>query len=123
MVTQLGIRALHLPIQVHTHTNTVNTHTRGAVGSHLCCSAQGAVRGSVPCSRAPRRGIEGGESPVHSFHLQFLPDRDLNLQPFDYKSDYLPLGHDFHIRVCVCVCVCVCERERVCVSVCVCVSV
>ncbi len=110
----------YLPIQVHTHI-----HTRGAVGSHLCCSARGAVRGSEPCSRAPRRGIEGGESPVHSFHLQFLPDRDSNLQPFDYKSDYLPLGHDFHIRVCVvCVCVCVCVRERVCVScVCVCVSV
>ncbi len=26
-------------------------HTHGAVGSHLCCGARGAVRGSVPCSR------------------------------------------------------------------------
>ncbi len=27
----------------------------------LCYDAQGAVGGSVPCSRAPRHGIEGGE--------------------------------------------------------------
>ncbi len=51
----------------HTHTLTVNTHTHthththGAVGSHLCCGARGAVGGSVPCSR-----VEGGESAVHS---------------------------------------------------------
>ncbi len=30
------------PSKVHTHT-AVNTHTRGAVGSHLCCGAWGAV--------------------------------------------------------------------------------
>ncbi len=49
------------PSKVHTHsseyTHTVNTHTHrehtpGAVGSHLCCGAWGAVGGSVPCSRA-----------------------------------------------------------------------
>ncbi len=66
----LGIRALHLPIQEHTHiavnTHTHCEHTPGAVGSHLCCGTQGAVGGSVPCSRAPRRGFEGGESAVHS---------------------------------------------------------
>ncbi len=33
--------------QTHTHRE----HTPGAVGSHLCCSARGAVGGSVPCSR------------------------------------------------------------------------
>ncbi len=53
----LRIRALHLPIQVHTHT-AVNTHTHRehtprAVGTHLCCGAWGAVGGSVPCSRTP----------------------------------------------------------------------
>ncbi len=63
------------------HTHTVNPtqleHTPGAVGSHLCCGARGAVGGSVPCSRAPRRGIEGGERAlyIHSPHLQSLPDR------------------------------------------------
>ncbi len=57
--------ALHLPIQVHT-TNTHREHTPGAVGSHLCCGAQGAVGGSVPCSRAPCLGI-------HSPHLQSWP--------------------------------------------------
>ncbi len=50
------------PIQVHTHTtvsseqthtHTHREHTPGAVGSQ-CCGAQGAVRGSVPCSRAPQ---------------------------------------------------------------------
>ncbi len=54
----LGICALHLTHPTCTHT-AVNTpthheHTHGAVGSHLCCGARGAVWGSVPCSRAPQ---------------------------------------------------------------------
>ncbi len=48
----LGICALHFnPSKVHTHSSE---HTPGAVGSHLCSSARGAVGGSVPCSRAPQ---------------------------------------------------------------------
>ncbi len=84
----LGIRALYLPIQVHTHppvnTHTHREHTPRAVDSHLCCGTRGAVGGSVPCSRAPRRGIEDGESAVHSLppHLQSLPARDSNSQHF-----------------------------------------
>ncbi len=39
------------PSKVHTHSSE---HTHGAVGSHLCYSARGAVGGSVPCSRAPQ---------------------------------------------------------------------
>ncbi len=31
---------------------------------------------------------------IHSHHLQSLPDRDSNSQPFDYESDSLLLGHD-----------------------------
>ncbi len=54
-----------------THTN--REHTHGAVGSRLCCGAQGAVGGSVSCSRAPRRGIEGGESAVHSLPPPTIP--------------------------------------------------
>ncbi len=38
----------------HTAVNTHREHTPGAVGSHLCCGARGAVGGSVPCSRAPQ---------------------------------------------------------------------
>ncbi len=68
----LGIRALPLSIQVHTHSSE-HTHTPGAVGSHLCCSAQGAVGGSVPFSRAPRRCIEGGRSAVHSLPPPTIP--------------------------------------------------
>ncbi len=43
----------------HTHTHTHREHTPGAVGSHLCCSARGAVGGSVPCSRAPQSWCGG----------------------------------------------------------------
>ncbi len=44
------------PSKVHTHSSehTHREHTPGAVGSHLCCGARGAVGGSVPCSRAPQ---------------------------------------------------------------------
>ncbi len=53
----LRICALQLthPKCTHTHSSEhTHTHTPGAVGSHLCCGAQGAVGGSVPCSRAPQ---------------------------------------------------------------------
>ncbi len=52
----LGICALRFnPSKVHTHSSehTHCEHTPGAVGSHLCYGARGAVGGSVPCSRAP----------------------------------------------------------------------
>ncbi len=82
--------------------NTHTMNTPGAVGSHLCCGALGAVGGPVPCSRAPRHGIEGGESTVYSpptptqpttphHHLQSLPARDSNLQPLDYESNSITI--------------------------------
>ncbi len=40
-----------IPSKVHTHSSE---HTPGAVGSHLCCGAWGAVGGSVSCSRTPQ---------------------------------------------------------------------
>ncbi len=60
---------------------------------YLSCGTQGAVGGSVPCSRAPRLGIDGGERALymHSLHLQFLPARDTNPQPLDYESDSLTI--------------------------------
>ncbi len=66
----LGICALHLTHPKCTHT-AVNTHTHcehtpGAVGGRLCCSTR-EVGGLVPCSGSHfSRGIEGGESAVHS---------------------------------------------------------
>jgi len=41
-------KCTHRAVNTHTHRE----HTPGAVGSHLCWGAQGAVVGSVPCSRA-----------------------------------------------------------------------
>ncbi len=71
-------------------THTVNTHLEqwaaiyaAAPGEQLGvrCLAQGHLG----------RGIEGGESAVHSLpHLQFLPTQDSNSQPFDYESDGEP---------------------------------
>ncbi len=68
------------PFTVHTHSSE---HTPGAVGSHLCCGARGAVGGLVPCSRAPQSWYWDGESAVHSLpHLQFLLDLRLELATF-----------------------------------------
>ncbi len=99
----LRIRALHLthPKCTHTdsceHTHTVNTHPEqwaaiyaAAPGEQLGvrCLAQGHLS----------RGIEGGESAVHSTpHLQFLPAQDSNSQPLDYESSSLTIGHNFPI--------------------------
>ncbi len=83
------------PSKVHTHSSEHKhcDHTPGAVGSRLCCGVRGAVGGSVPCSRTPRRDIEGGERALdtHSPHRQSLPDRDSNSQPFDYEFDSLTI--------------------------------
>ncbi len=105
----LGICALHLThpsvhtqqwvVNKHTHTHTVNTHQEhwaainaAAPGEQLWvrCLAQGHLS----------RGIEGGESAVHSLppHPTYNPCRswDSNLQPLGYKSyslyirSYLP---------------------------------
>ncbi len=60
----LCINPSNVPTHISEHTHSVNTHTPwthtlrehtpGAVGSHLCCGARGAVGGSVPYSRAPQ---------------------------------------------------------------------
>ncbi len=79
------------PYKVHTHSSE---HTPRAVGSHLCYSARGAVGGSVPCSRATSVVVLRVERAlvIHSPpHLQFLPARDSNSQPFAYESDSLTI--------------------------------
>ncbi len=61
------------PFKVHTHSSehTHREHTLGAVGSHLCCSARGAVgclvQGHLSC------GIEDGESAGHSHTPPTIP--------------------------------------------------
>ncbi len=77
-----------------THTPCTHTRTRGHPFMLRC---PGSSWGTVPCSRAPRRGIDVERALyIHSPHRQSLPDRDSNSQPFNYESDSLPLGHDFH---------------------------
>ncbi len=58
------------------------------------------------------RGIEGGESTVHSLHLQFRPAWDSNSQPLGYESDSLtirpqlphhmgtPYPHPYGVPIC-----------------------
>ncbi len=73
------------PPKVHTHSSE-HTHTPGAVGSQ-CCGALLKVISVVVLK--VERVLD-----FHSPHLQFLPARDSNSQPFDYESNSLPLGHD-----------------------------
>ncbi len=78
------------PSKVHTHRE----HTPGAVGRHLCCSARGAVGGSVSCSRAPQSWYWGWrESAVHSLPPTYnscRPEtRTRNL--LDYESNSLTI--------------------------------
>ncbi len=97
----LIIRALHYPSKcthtaVNTHTHIVNTHPEQWAAIYAA-GAQGAVGGSVPCSRAPRRGywMWRDRCTFTPPHRQSLPDQDSNSQPFDYESESLPLGHNF----------------------------
>ncbi len=75
--------------QTHTHTCTVNTHTQTAVNKHthtpwthtrellwVQCLAQGHLS----------RGIEGGESAVHSLPPTYNP-----AGPLGYESDSLTI--------------------------------
>ncbi len=85
----LGICALHLTyprcthtaVNTHTHTHTHRehtpwTHTHGAVGSHLCCGVREQL-GARCLGQGSHlsRGIEGGESAVHSLPSPTIPAR------------------------------------------------
>ncbi len=58
-------------LSAHTQqwTHTHREHAPGAVGSHLCCGARGAVGVRCLAQGHLSRGIEGGESTVHSFPI------------------------------------------------------
>ncbi len=52
-------------------THTMNTHPEQWAA--IYAAASGEQLGSLPCSRAPRRGIDGGESTVHSLPPPTIP--------------------------------------------------
>uniref|UniRef100_A0A672NBY8 Palmitoyltransferase n=1 Tax=Sinocyclocheilus grahami TaxID=75366 RepID=A0A672NBY8_SINGR len=54
VTTHLTLSTCRFILSVSVSSNKRIEHTPGAVGSHLCCGARGAVGGSVPCSRAPQ---------------------------------------------------------------------
>ncbi len=69
-------------------TYTHREHTPGAVGSHLCCGARGAVGGLVPCSRAPQSWYWRWRE-----RCTFTPHTYNSCRTWD--SNLQPLGHDF----------------------------
>ncbi len=75
------------PSKVHTQqwTHTHCEHTPGAVGSYLCCSIREQL--GVQCLAQGHLSRAAHSLP----HLQFLPARGSNLQPFGYKSDSLTI--------------------------------
>ncbi len=77
----------HTAVNTHTvNTHTVNTHTYPEQWAAIYAAAPGEQLGHLS------RGIEGVESAGYSLpHLQFLPARDSNSQPFDYESDSLTI--------------------------------
>ncbi len=86
--------ALHLTHPKCTHT-AVKTHLEqwaaiyaAAPGEQLGvrCLTQGHLVVVLRVERAQY---------IYSLHLQFLPDRESNLQPINYMSNSLTLGHDF----------------------------
>ncbi len=92
------------PSKVHTHssehTHTMNTHPEqwaaiyaAAPGEQLGvrCLAQGHLS----------RGIEGGESAVHSLPLPTIPAGHSNSQPLDYESDSLTIRPWLPPNVCM----------------------
>ncbi len=83
------IQSAHTQQWTHTH----HEHTPGAVGSHLCCGARGAVGGSVPCSRAPQLWYWGRREcctfTPPTYH--YCRTWDSNSQPLDYESNSLTI--------------------------------
>ncbi len=86
----LEILALHLPIQVHTHSSehTHREHTHPEQWPAIYAAAPGEQLG-VRCL------AQGHLVMVLKVERALYIHRQDNSQPFDYKSDSLPLGHDF----------------------------
>ncbi len=68
------------------HTHTHREHTPGAVGSHLCCGAGEQLGVRCLAQGHLSRGIEGGESAVHSLP----PSHDY----INYAKEIMKIGSD-----------------------------
>ncbi len=100
MVTHTLNSCSTLPIQAHTysseHTHTVNTHLEQWAAIYVAVPGeQLGVRCLAQVHLVVVLKVER-ELDIHSPHLQSLPDRESNSQPFNYESDSLPLGHDLY---------------------------
>ncbi len=90
----------HTAVNTHTHTAVSSEHTPGAVSSHLCCGARGAVGGLVPCSRvSPQSWYWGWRE-----RCTFTPPTYNPCWTWDLWATSLslhPLGHDCPTKSCV----------------------
>ncbi len=87
-LTHPSAHTLQWEVNKHTH----HEHTPGAVGSHLCCGAWGAVGGSVPCSRVSPQSWYWGCRECCTFTpptYNSCRTWDSNPRPLGYKSDSL----------------------------------
>ncbi len=101
----LGFHALYVthPKCTHTavNTHTPRTHTQSS-GKPFMLRRPGSswgfgalLKGTSVVVLRVKRALD-----LHSPHLQFLPARDSNSQPFNYESDSLLLGHNFPPLLC-----------------------
>ncbi len=81
-ITSSEMYSLHL-------THPKWTHTRSS--GQPCYSAQGAVGGSVPCSRTPQSWYWRRREVIYSPTNNPCRTQDSNPQPLDYESDSLTI--------------------------------
>ncbi len=85
-------KCTHTAMNTHTHTHTPWTHTRSSGQPFMqrrpgsSCGFGVLLKGTSVVVLRVKRALY-----IHSPHLQFLPVRDSNSQPFDYKSDSLTI--------------------------------
>ncbi len=93
------------PSKVHTHSSEQNTHTpwphTRSSGQPFMLRRPGSSWGFGALLKGTSVMVLKVERAlyIHSPHLQFLPARDLNSQPFDYESDSLTIRPRLLMRV------------------------
>ncbi len=83
---------VHTHTTVNTHTHTPWTHTRSS-GQPFMLRRPGSSWGSGVLLKGTSVVVLQVERAlyIHSLHLQFLPARDSNSQPFNYESNSLTI--------------------------------